>query len=227
MSEPTDNREIKENIRKAYNDIADVYLKWTKSTHEVRIAYLEKLLKSLTPAEGDRQRSILELGCGACEPCTQLLAARGDLSITANDISESQIALARTKLPDSVNLIQGDMMALNFNEGQFDAVVGMYSIIHLPRTEQTEILHRIWGWLRPGGRFLANFSESEFAGSVHQTWLGGSEGSMYWSGWGRDEIKRILVDIGFEIEIDEVVVDSEEENGVSRDVPFHWILAKK
>jgi hypothetical protein len=50
---------------------------------------------------------------------------------------------------------------------------------------------------------------------------------MHWSGWGRNETRRLLTGIGFEMEVDEVVVDSEDENGVSRSVAFHWVLAKK
>lgn len=226
------NQAIKENIRKAYNDIADVYLEWTTPSHGVRLSHLNTLLNALdsTPASGEEKKNILELGCGAGVPCTQVLASRADLKITANDISDSQIALAKARLPtENTTLIQGDMMALEFNDSHFDAVLAMYSIIHLPREEQKEILRKIVGWLKPGGRFLANFSEAGFEGSENQSWLGGSEGSMYWSGWGKDEIRKILIDVGFRIEVDEVVVDVEVDvdNGVGRDVPFHWIQARK
>ncbi|KAJ5974071.1 hypothetical protein N7481_011281 [Penicillium waksmanii] len=218
-----------------------LYLEWTAPTHKVRLSHLNTLLKALddsTPAstaEGDnaepqKKKNILELGCGAGVPCTQVLASRADLQITANDISDSQIALAKTRLPsESVTLIQGDMMALEFDNAHFDAVLAMYSIIHLPREEQKEILQKIAGWLKPGGRFLANFSEAGFEGAEHQSWLGGSEGSMYWSGWGKDEIRKILNDVGFQIEVDEVVVDVEVDvdTGVGKDVSFHWIQARK
>ncbi|KAJ5963384.1 Methyltransferase type 11 [Penicillium vulpinum] len=226
MSE-TNNHRIKDDIKKAYDDIAEVYLDWTQSSHETRLSYLNLMLRSFDSARENDQTSILELGCGAGVPCTQLLASREYISVTANDISDTQIAMAKKRLPESVNLIPGDMMELKFGQEQFDAVVAMYSIIHLPRDEQTTILHRIHDWLKPGGRLLANFSETGFASSSDQSWLGGTKGAMHWSGWGRTEMNRLLTDIGFEMEIDEVVVDCEEENGVSRDAPFHWILAKK
>jgi Methylase involved in ubiquinone/menaquinone biosynthesis len=175
----------------------------------------------------NHRMSVLELGCGAGVPCTQLLASHEYIDVTANDISDTQIAMAKVRLPQSVNLIQGDMMGLKFSQEHFDAVTAMYSIFHLPRSEQTLILRRIWDWLKPGGQLLANFPETGFASSSDQYWLGGTKGAMHWSGWGRDEMRRILKVIGFEIVIDEVVVDSEEENGVSRSVAFHWILAKK
>ncbi|CAI7641672.1 unnamed protein product [Penicillium glandicola] len=216
MSEVINNHQIKDDVKKAYDDIAEVYLKWTQPSHEIRLSYLDRML-----------RSILELGCGAGVPCTQLLASREYISVTANDISDTQIAMAKERLPQSVNLIPGDMMELEFSPGHFDAVMGMYSIFHLPRDEQTTILRRIFDWLKPGGRLLANFPETGFESSSDQSWLGGTKGAMYWSGWGRDEMRRLLTHIGFEMEIDDVVVDEEEKNGVSRSVAFNWILAKK
>ena len=227
MSEAVDSYRIKDDIKKAYDDIADVYLKWTEPSHKVRLSYLETMLRSLDPAKENRQMSVLELGCGAGVPCTQLLASREYISVTANDISDTQIALAKERLPENVNLIRGDMMELNFSQEHFDAVTAMYSIFHLPRNEQTVILRRIFGWLKPGGQLLANFPETGFASSSDQSWLGGTKGAMHWSGWGREEMRRLLKDIGFEVEIDEVVVDTEEIHGVSHRVPFHWILAKK
>ncbi|KAJ5788386.1 hypothetical protein N7457_003376 [Penicillium paradoxum] len=227
MPEAIESYQIKQDIKKAYDETAEVYLSWTQPTHELRLSYLDRMLQSLDSVKANHPARILELGCGAGVPCTQLLASREHLSVTANDISETQIALARKRLPPSVQLIQGDMMQLEFAPEQFDAVMAMYSIIHLPRTEQTTILSGIFNWLKPGGRFLANFSEAAFESASNESWLGATKGTMHWSSWGREELMRILIEIGYEIEIDEVIVDVEEENGVSRDVPFHWVLAKK
>lgn len=53
------------------------------------------------------------------------------------------------------------MAALSFPDGSFDAVLGFYSIIHLPCAEQTELLQKIARWLKPGGYLLANFAAEE------------------------------------------------------------------
>ncbi|KAJ5812192.1 hypothetical protein N7474_008493 [Penicillium riverlandense] len=228
MAEPNNTLKVKDDIRLAYDDMAPTYLTWTESTHGVRLSYVEAMLKHHShPNEEATGMNILELGCGAGVPVTELLASRENTSVTANDISAAQIALAKQRLPESVRLIQGDMMDLTFDKEHFDAVLAMYSIIHLPRDEQTTMLHRIYGWLKPGGYFLANFAAQDFEGSSVQSWLGSTKGGMYWSGWGEDKTRAILRDIGFEMVIDEVKTDIEEENGVSREVPFHWVLAKK
>lgn len=216
------NSQVKDDIKKAYDDVANTYLTWTQSSHKTRLSYLEPMLDSLNTTD---QISVLELGCGAGVPCTQLLASRG-YNVTANDISSVQIALAREHLPGSVKLIEGDMMKLEF-EQQFDAVLAMYSIFHLPRDEQSVMLRRIFGWLKPGGQLLANFPESSFETASDQSWLGGTKGAMHWSGWGRTETTRLLVETGFDVVVDEVVVDTEEQNGVAKDAPFQWIIARK
>ena len=241
MADSADTSQIKSNIQKAYDDIADTYLTWTEPTHGVRLKYVEKMLDKCKTSAGKQSKAtmmdILELGCGAGVPVSQYLASQEDIKInvTANDISSAQIEMAKKLFSQSepesesgcVRFMQGDMTELEFDSRQFDAIVAMYSIIHLPRDEQTTMLQRIFDWLKPGGRILANFSATAFAGASDPSWLGGKKGEMYWSGWGESGTRRILAEIGFEIEVDEIVTDSEEDNGAVRDVPFHWVMARK
>lgn len=228
MSETKETHDVKADMKKAYDDIASTYLTWTESSHKERLLRLTPLIKELEPKEQSQTFNVLELGCGAGVPCTQLLASKSHLKVTGNDISSAQIALARERLPQTVDLIEGDMMNLNFEPEQFDAVLAMYSVIHLPREEQSEILRRIYQWLKPGGRFLANFSVAEFEGSANESWLGGKEGAVFWSGWGRDKTKDIIEKIGFKLEIDEITESIEEdEEGNGRNVPFYWVQARK
>ncbi|OOQ86703.1 putative O-methyltransferase [Penicillium brasilianum] len=222
------SHKIKADIKKAYDAIAPKYLTWTENTHTVRLSYLQKLLANLNLNTEEGSNSILELGCGAGVPVTQHLTTVPNTRITANDISETQIALARERLPASVTLIQGDMMGLSFADESFAAVLAMYSIFHLPRDEQVTMLERVYGWLKPGGWVLANFSAGEFESVSNETWLGGREGVVHWSGWGVDGTRQVLRDVGFVIEVDEVRADEEgEEDGSVKKVEFYWVLARK
>lgn len=185
----TESTQIKADIKKAYDAIAPKYLTWTESTHKIRLGYVETLLKNLntgTPEDHDPSSSprlsLLELGCGAGVPVTQHLSALPNTTIIANDISSTQISLAKTHLPPTVTLIQGDMMELSFENESFNAVLAMYSIFHLPREEQVTMLNRIYGWLKPGGWLLANFAAGEFEKESDGAWLGGGEGVVHWSG---------------------------------------------
>ncbi|GIK07539.1 hypothetical protein Aspvir_003205 [Aspergillus viridinutans] len=218
---------LKENVRKAYDNIAVKYSEWTKSTYPTRVEYLHKLLEYLPPSPAEK--SVLELGCGSGQPCTAILASNPSLKVTANDISPAQLALAAQNLPSTnVALIEGDMMELSFEDHSFDAVIGMYSVIHLPREEQVTLSRRIYKWLKPGAFFLANFSGGpEFESSFDKQWLDGTDGEMFWSSWGEERTCEVLSSIGFELILREVVVDIEEEKGEGREVPFLWVLGKK
>lgn len=219
--------QLKADIKKAYDAIAPKYLTWTEPTHKVRLSYLTKLLSNLDPSASS-QNTILELGCGAGIPVTKHLTTLPNTSITANDISSTQIALARERLPSSVTLLQGDMMDLTFPQETFTAVLAMYSIFHLPRDEQITMLKRVWGWLKPGGWVLVNFSAGRFEKESDERWLGGTEGVVHWSGWGVEGTRKVLRDVGFDIELGEVVVDEEgEEDGGVKEVEFYWVLARK
>lgn len=55
-----------------------------------------------------------------------------------NDISSTQIAVAKVRLAgkSNVELGEGDMLALDLADSSFDAVFGIYGIIHLKREDQ-------------------------------------------------------------------------------------------
>ena len=159
----------KQIVESSYNRIAQRYLEFSRRNHPpeqptARMIYLRKLLERLPT-----QAQVLELGCGAGVPCTQLLVQQAQ--VTGVDISATQIALARQYVPDAT-LLHRDMMTLTFPPASFDAVVAFYSIIHLPRTEQTLLMKRIAEWLRPDGWFLANLGVSNDPGSIEPAWLG-------------------------------------------------------
>ncbi|KAB8068900.1 S-adenosyl-L-methionine-dependent methyltransferase [Aspergillus leporis] len=218
---------LKENLRKAYDSIALKYSEWTRPSYRTRVEYLHKLFTYLLPLP--HEKSILELGCGSGYPCTALLASNSSLNVTANDISPVQLALAAQHLSSAnVVLLEGDMMDLSFENHSFDAVIAMYSLIHLPREEQVALLTRIYKWLKPGALFLGNFGAGHGdKGSFDKHWLDGGGGVMFWSGWGEARTCEIMTAIGFELILRDIVVDTEEERGERREVPFLWLLGRK
>lgn len=230
--------DVKSRIKESYDAIADTYNKWTEQHSDVRLRYLEKFIAHLPSAPSTTATAdpgskapainILELGCGAGLPATKLLCGIPGAQVTANDLSTRQVALGRAnaltwKLDAScsVNFVEGDMMdrtVVDFPPGSLDGVVALYSIIHLPRDEQAEMLARIGKWLKPGGILLANFSDEETEGVVMEQWLGEKDW-MFWSGWGEGIVGKV------EGEGMEVLVRALEDESV--DVKFLWLLARK
>ena len=226
--------DIKSRLKASYDAIAPRYNEWMIPHSTTRLHYLQQLLDRLLPTTTESSlstnpASVLELGCGCGLPVTQRLLSHPAFSVTANDLSSSQIALARASLlPDlpgssthgRLTLLEGDMLALDFAPTTFDAVVGIYSIIHLPRAEQVEMLRKIVAWLKPGGWLLANFAAEESAGKEMRTWLGEEKGWMFWSGWGSEGTVDKVREAGLEVVVQETVEDVVDAN-------FLWILARK
>ncbi|KAF8179390.1 S-adenosyl-L-methionine-dependent methyltransferase [Mycena galopus ATCC 62051] len=220
--------ELKSHIASTYNAIAPQYNAWTASHQDFRLDYLNQLLPHL-PSSGAR---ILELGAGAGGPATALLAALSEAHIVANDISSAQLSLLRARHASEVSAgkletREGDMMDLAFSDGALDAVVGLYSIIHLPREEQKELLRKIGRWVKGGGWLLVNFAGKEIEGLVQMGWLEEkqegkeSQNAMYWSSWGPAESRRFVQEAGFRIEVEEI------GGKEGPDVDFFWVLAQK
>ena len=209
--------DVKARLKESYDGIASTYNSWTSHNSQFRVEYVDKLL-DLLPKDG---LSVLELGCGAGVPVVEKLLARpGVASITANDMSSTMIALAKEKFgTDRVNWIEGDMMKLDFPAGSLDAVLGFYSLIHLPREEQEVIVTRVFGWLKPGGHMLVNFSAEALDVAIMEKWLH-EKGWMFWSGWGAETSLQKVKSAGFEIVVGDVTKDAV-------DASFLWVIAKK
>ncbi|KAJ9609899.1 hypothetical protein H2200_006228 [Cladophialophora chaetospira] len=204
-------------VQQGYDKIAQTYLKWTSEKPTARLQYLEKLLR----VAGDTSEfNVLELGCGAGIPGTQFLAERCS-QVSANDISESQINLAKRNVPgENVRFIRDDMTSLKIEASSLQLVVAFYSIIHLPRDEQRTMMAQIWSWLSPGGYLVCNLGVGDDAGSA-RGWLDSTK--MYWSSYDADTNLRSLRGAGFAIVESEILLDDED----GRPVPFLWILARK
>lgn len=144
---------------------------------------------------------VLDLGCGCGVPVTKMLSER--FQVTGVDISPVQIQRARELAPKAT-FVCDDMCNLEFKQGQFDAIVSLYAIIHVPLKEQSPLLKTISRWLKPNGHFLL------CAGSRHWTgeeadWLGVAGGRMYWSHADRDTYIKWLKEAGFRIVWDRFV----------------------
>jgi SAM-dependent methyltransferase len=203
----------KRTVADGYDLIAQRYLDWSGlNPSSQRTRYLERLL-ALLPDGAE----LLELGCGAGIPVARALAER--CRVTGVDISAAQIALARQHVPGAT-FIQADMAELDFPPALFDAVVGFYSLIHLPRAEHAALLGRIASWLRPGGLLLATMGAGDAPGSVEPDWLGAP---MFWSHFDADTNRALVRQAGLDLLDDSVMADDEH----GQPVPFLWIVARK
>lgn len=200
-------------VAQGYDDVAERYLEWSGGS-PVRLRQLDKLL-ALLPREGAR---VLELGCGAGVPATRKLAERH--RVTAVDVSGEQILRARNLVP-TAEFICADMMSVSFAPESFDAVAAIYSITHLPRSEHRELLKRIFGWLKPGGWFVASLGAHDSPNVVVDDWLGAAN---FFSHFDATTNKALVAEAGLELVDCEIL--SQDEAGES-DVEFLWVFARR
>lgn len=218
-------------VEQAYDSLADWYLTWIDDQNSPRERYASKVLENLLPSSTPTKPYILELGCGPGVPITRMLLARG-AQVLANDISTKQISIAKTKclLPNTittttatttnnnVEFIASDMTTLSIPPSALDGVVCFFTLFHLPRAEQRAMLSKILVWLKPGGLLVINFAtvdEEEIYGEMMGC-------GIFWSGFGVQENRAMVVEAGFEIESEEVL-ESEVDGGNE----FWWVVARK
>lgn len=201
-------------VERGFDAVAELYLEWTTRIEgDPRVAYLERL-SSLLP---DRAR-ILELGCGAGEPSTRLLAER--FRVTGVDVSARQIALARARVPGA-EFVQADFTELNLAPASFDAVAAFYALNHVPRDRLGALFVDVHSWLAPGGLFLASLGTSDEDARVGE-WLGTT---MFFSGWDATTNRSLLQAARFELLVDELVTVREPEP--DGEATFEWVLARR
>jgi len=196
-----------------YNEMAGDYGNWTlRHERPDRDKYTQLLMQNL-PDGSD----LLELGCGPGDPTTKTLAQK--YNVTANDISEGCLALAKQNAPNAT-FILSDMTSLDFADDSFNAVVAYYAFHHIPRDRYQPLLESISKWLRPGGIFMAAMYPYDVDNLVTEDWHGAT---MYWSSFDEDKTIQMVRATGLEVMVQEK--ESALEDG--KETTFLWIIARK
>ena len=203
----------KQVVEQGFDRIAERYLEWAQNGEtEACDRYTSVLLDELPPGA-----EVLDLGCGSGVPTTQELAR--SFKVTGVDVSARQIALARQRVPGAW-FIQADMTQLDFPWASFDAVAAYYSVIHVPREEQQELLRNVATWLRPGGLLVVTMGARSAKADYEDDFLGAP---MYWSSFDSSTNRRLVEEAGLHI------ISAREEKEIEFDEPvtFLWITARK
>ena len=121
-----------DDLRRTYDAVAD--------------DYVAHIFDELKDKPFDRQ--LLDDGCGPGH-VARYLHERG-ANVVGVDLSPAMIERARALTP-AVRFEVGDMRALDVPDGAWQAVVAMYSIIHIPRGQLAPVFREMRRVLAPGG----------------------------------------------------------------------------
>lgn len=200
-----EGRSLKELVRKGWNSRSYLYRPDARGSD--RLGHTAREYRSwLAPLMGSLPygASVLELGCGIGVPATRLLARH--FHVIGVDIADLQIARARKLVPNA-HFLRADMTRVRFRSASFEAVVALYSIIHVPLQEQRRLFGRVYSWLAPGGVFLSILGAERWRG-VESGWLG-STTPMFWDQVDADTYERWLTSCGFLLEEKRFVPEGE------------------
>jgi len=174
-------------VKEAYNEMAEDYTEYvTSGSASDRPDPVKQFQNELTP-----EYDLLDAGCGPGRPTLRMSGKNG----VGLDISREQLSLATERV--TADLVQGDMTALPFTSDSFDAVIALYSLIHVPVDDHQTVLKEFARVLRPGGPLLVSEGGVEWTGS-NPDWLD-SGVEMRWSMAGPEATQNDLQACGFEI----------------------------
>ncbi|SNS62244.1 class I SAM-dependent methyltransferase [Actinacidiphila glaucinigra] len=150
--------------RRSYDTVAEEYRE--RIGDELAHKPLDRALLAAL-AEQAADGPVADLGCGPGH-VTAWLAARGVRAVGI-DLSPGMVALARREHP-AADFREGDLLRLPAADGEFAAVVALYSVIHLTPDELGAAFGEMRRVLRPSGRALVAFHTGQETRRVTRWW---------------------------------------------------------
>jgi ubiquinone/menaquinone biosynthesis C-methylase UbiE len=202
----------------SYDRIAEEYT--ARIADELKHKPLDRRLHEEFSARVNGAGRVCDLGCGPGH-VARYLHDRG-VDIFGLDLSPGMLEQAR-KLNPNIEFRQGNMLALDVEDGAWAAIVAFYSIVHIPRGDVPQAFREMHRVLQPGGfLFLAFHLGDEI---LHEENCWGHKVSLDLVLFDRKGVERYLTEADFVIE------DSLERDPYPPEVEYQsrraYILAHK
>jgi SAM-dependent methyltransferase len=142
-------------VRRSYDAVAETYA--AEFGDELAHKPLDRALLACLIEQSEQAgpgAPIADVGCGPGHVSAWL--ARHGASVVGIDLSAGMVAAGRREYPD-VEFRQGDLLGLPARDGEFGAVVALYSVIHLEPGELAPAFAELYRVLRPSGVVLVSF----------------------------------------------------------------------
>ena len=139
-------------MRRSYDAVAEKYA--AQFSDELAGKPLDRALLACVIEQAQPGAPIADVGCGPGHVAAWL--ADQGVSAVGIDLSAAMVAAGRRDHP-AVEFREGDFLDLPAADGEFGAVVALYSIIHLEPGELSLAFAEIRRVLRPAGLALVSF----------------------------------------------------------------------
>ncbi|MFI1809398.1 class I SAM-dependent methyltransferase [Streptomyces sp. NPDC020422] len=143
-----------ERVRRSYDAVAGEYL--ARIGDELDGKPLDRALIGALVEQAGEGAVVADLGCGPGHVAAWIAGRAEAPRVVGVDLSPAMVALGRERHPEA-EFREGDLLRLPARDGEFDAAVALYSLIHLAPGELAPALAEIRRTLRPGGRLLVSF----------------------------------------------------------------------
>lgn len=192
-------------VKAAYEALGTKYLDYRRGLRSER--YVRQLCQYLRPRD-----RILDVGCGLGVPVDEELVKAG-FEVTGIDLVPSYIAEARRRVPGAAFEVR-DMRELGVGEYAVEAVVCLYALFHVPRSEHAKMLTTFASFLPKNGMLLLSLGDVAFEGE-HEMYGVKSYSSQY----GRAQNRRLVEGGGLQVISEEIALSGGERH--------QMILARK
>ena len=177
----------------SYDRVADEYV--ARICDELRHKPLDR---QLLDRFADSVRGVglaCDMGCGPGQ-VARYLHERG-AQVCGVDLSPEMVVRAR-RLNPGIDFQQGNMLALDVEDGAWAGIAAFYSLIHISRGDVVRALRELRRVLRPGGRVLLAFHIGNEIKHLEEWW--GHKVSVDFLFFRSDEMAGYLKLADFEIE---------------------------
>src|SRR4051794_18047090 len=145
-------RQAVDHVEGSYDRVAEEYA--LRISGELEHKPLDRQWLDRFAAEVKGSGPVCDLGCGPGH-VARYLHDRG-VQVTGLDVSPAMVEQAR-RLNPSIAFRQGNMLALDVENGTWGGIAAFYSIIHVPRARVAVALAEMHRVLRPDGLLLLAF----------------------------------------------------------------------
>jgi ubiquinone/menaquinone biosynthesis C-methylase UbiE len=152
----------KQGVRGVYEQIAGEYDRRipgrTPVDHRFTESEMNFLLQRVHPGE-----TVLDMGCGTGRFTVPM--AESGAEVTGYDISPAMLERLQCTARErgqQVQVCEGDMAHLPFDDGTFDVVTSMLALMHVPVDDRQQVFLEAARVLKPGGRLVLGVKNELF-----------------------------------------------------------------
>lgn len=203
---------MQKTVMSGYNEgnYADIYRKRRLLTPFEK-TFFERLAEAL-----DQGAKILDIGSGPGIPYDLYLVQNG-FDVTGIDLSEKHIRIS-SKNVTSAEYLLGDFLDYSFQHRQFDAVLSLYTLFHIPRDKHVQAILKIASLLKPAGHLLITVGTEDVPYKEREKFCGGR---MAWSYYDTETNIDMITQCGF------TILETLNEKDYGSSEKHLWILAVK